>query len=97
MLIKIFPTPFDNFHFYGSAGLVPKLILTPCLIRFFMHGCNFLKVCHIDPFGMSCGSWEVWFRSRSLSRLGMPSLPTMSPVGLLPVAPNQIKIKGTHE
>ena len=26
MLISLFPTPFDHFH--GSAGLVPKLILT---------------------------------------------------------------------
>ena len=34
MLISLFPTPFDHFHFHGSAGLVPKLILTPCLTRF---------------------------------------------------------------
>ena len=32
-LISLFPTPFDHFHFHGSAGLVPKLILTPCLKR----------------------------------------------------------------
>ena len=31
MLNSLFPTPFDHFHFHGSAGLVPKLILTPCL------------------------------------------------------------------
>ena len=30
MIISLFPTPFDHFHFHGSAGLVPKLILTPC-------------------------------------------------------------------
>ena len=29
-LISLFPTPFDHFHFHGSAGLVPKFILTPC-------------------------------------------------------------------
>ena len=29
MFISLFPTPFDHFHFHGSAGLVPKLILTP--------------------------------------------------------------------
>ena len=29
-LISLFPTPFDHFHFHGSAGLVPNLILTPC-------------------------------------------------------------------
>ena len=28
-LISLFLTPFDHFHFYGSAGLVLKLILTP--------------------------------------------------------------------
>ena len=28
MLISLFPTPFDHFHFHGSAGLV----LTPCRI-----------------------------------------------------------------
>ena len=33
MLISLFPTPFDQIHFHGSAGLVPKLILTPCLKR----------------------------------------------------------------
>ena len=30
MLISLFPTPYYHFHFHGSAGLVPKLILTPC-------------------------------------------------------------------
>ena len=30
MLISLFSTPFDHFHFHESAGLVPKLILTPC-------------------------------------------------------------------
>ena len=24
MFISLFPTPFDHFHFHGSAGLVPK-------------------------------------------------------------------------
>ena len=32
MLVSIFPTPFDHFHFHGSARLVSKLILTPCQI-----------------------------------------------------------------
>ena len=33
-LIPLFPTPFDHFHFHGSAGQVPKLMLTPCLVAF---------------------------------------------------------------
>ena len=33
LLISTFPTPFDHFHFHGSAGLVPKIILTlHCII-----------------------------------------------------------------
>ena len=31
-LISLFRTTFNHFHFHGSAGLVPKLILTPCHI-----------------------------------------------------------------
>ena len=34
MLISLFTTPFDHFHFHESAGLVPKLILIPCLVAF---------------------------------------------------------------
>ena len=39
MLISLFPTPFDHFHFHGSGGLVPKLILTPC---------HMVMKCHCD-------------------------------------------------
>ena len=35
-LISLFLTPFDHFHFHGSAGLVPKLILTPCHIPYML-------------------------------------------------------------
>ena len=30
MLISLFPTPFGHFQFLGSAGQIPKLILTLC-------------------------------------------------------------------
>ena len=35
MLISFFLTPSDHYHFHGSAGLVPKLILTPCHMGLF--------------------------------------------------------------
>ena len=33
MLISLFPTPFGHFQFLGSAGQIPKLILTLCLLQ----------------------------------------------------------------
>ena len=33
MLISLFETLFDHFHFYATSGLVPDLILAVCLNR----------------------------------------------------------------
>ena len=43
MLISLFPTPFDHFQFLGSAGQIPKLILTLCLtlLTFFAYKVDF--------------------------------------------------------
>ena len=49
-LISLFPTPFDHFNFHGSAGLVPKLILTPChtITLRFSYSKNDLLTINID-------------------------------------------------
>ena len=59
MLISLFPTPFDHFHFHPTLGLDPALILT--LRR--MHS----EVCHnLTLSNASSTSAQFWGTSGDL-------------------------------